>query len=396
MKTSYGRTLLTGTLIGLLAATSLAQLSGWGASESRQLLNLTTTNRLPLSLTSLGTPTAMAAGDASGYALSANGTVTAWGNNSGNQLAQPFNGSEGLAPSTIVGLPAVSRIFASSLSGFAITSAGTLWAWGYNGWGELGIGSSTNAVSPVSVGYVGANAKVIGGDSRVLVLKEDGTLWGAGYNYWWDLGLGDRAARNTFWQLPISNVRSAAFGGLRSGLASTTDGSVYTWGRYIYGETYSTPTFQPGLANIVKVAGVPGAGFALNATGTVFSWGASDGGVLGRPFNNDEEIPTAVPGLPPIINIVGARGGTVYALAQNGTVWAWGRNDYGQIGNNTVSDKYAPVQVPGLSNIGSVAVGRHFVLALAAATGGSGGGRGTITNPEVGGVTPNPSTPPAP
>ncbi len=366
MKTLSSRTFLSGTLLGLLAASGLAQVSGWGSSENLQLFNESTTNRSPLALAELGSPLSIATGSTSAYALNADGTVTAWGNNSGNQLGKAYDGAAGSAPSTVLGLPAVSKVFASSLSGFAITSTGTLWAWGYNGWGELGIGSSENALSPVAVGEVGANAKIIGGDSRVLLLKGDGTLWGAGYNYDWNLGLGDRAARNTFTQLPIANVTSAAFGGLRSGIASTADGSVYTWGRYIYGDTYPTPTQVPGLTNIVKVAGVPGAAYAIDASGTVYSWGSTDGGILGRPFVGNEEIPTPIPGLPPIAEVVGGQGGTAYALAVDGSVWAWGNGEYGQIGDGFVSDRYEPVQVPGLSSITSIAAGRNFVLAQSA------------------------------
>ncbi|RYG40282.1 hypothetical protein EON79_22850, partial [bacterium] len=302
------------------------------------------------------------AGDQSGYALYSDGTVSAWGNNSGNQLGRANNGAE--LPATILGLPPVAKIFAGGFNAYAITPSGELWGWGFNGYGELGKGAPGSTATPVSVGQVGADAKIIAGDSRTFLLKSDGTLYGAGYNYNWDFAQGDRASRTTFTQIPgISNVKSAAFGGIRAAIASTADGHVYTWGGSPYFQPYYTPTLEPGLANIVKVAATNDAAFAIDASGTVFSWGSNDNGRLGRPDIIEDYTPTAIAGLPPVADLSTSRDGTVYALAKDGSVWAWGNGYYGSIGDGASVSRTVPKLVSGLSSITSVVSGRGFVLA---------------------------------
>lgn len=361
MKTSSGRTLLSGALLGLLSVPALAQVSGWGASDNLQLLSQTNSISTPTALTSLGSPVALAAGDQSAYALYANGTVSAWGNNGGGQLGHANNGAE--LPSTVLGLPPIAKIFAGGFNAYALTPSGELWGWGFNGYGELGSGAAGSTSTPVSIGQVGADSKIIAGDSRAFLLKSDGTLYGAGYNYNWDLAQGDRGNRATFTPIPgISNVRSAAFGGVRAAIASTADGRVYTWGGSPYFAPYYTPTLEPGLSNIVKVAAVNDAAYAVDASGTVFSWGSNENGRLGRPDVIEDYTPTAIPGLPPVADLSTSRDGTVFALARDGSVWSWGNGYYGSIGDGASVSRTAPKLVTGLPSVTSIVSGRGFVL----------------------------------
>ena len=132
------------------------------------------------------------------------------------------------------------------------------------------------------------------------------------------------------------------------------DGTVYQWGHgRVIGNSY-TPILVAGLSNVVALSGGWDHALALKSNGTVWAWGQNNLGELGDGTTNSRAAPVAVCNL---INIISVSGGDWHstALASNGTVWKWGRNESGQLGlgftNTVTTPNPIPVQIPGFSNV---------------------------------------------
>ena len=155
-------------------------------------------------------------------------------------------------------------------------------------------------------------------------------------------------------------------------IALKNDSTVWTWGSNIFGQlgngtnTNSTAPVQvSGLSGVIAVSGGQ-AGYhslALKADGTVWTWGKNTEGQLGDGTLTNSNVPVQVPGLTGIIAIAGGEYHSL-ALKNDGTVWAWGRNSNGQLGNNTTTLSSQPVQVYNLTGITSIRGGRYWSMAL--------------------------------
>ena len=136
------------------------------------------------------------------------------------------------------------------------------------------------------------------------------------------------------------------------------------------GTTYDYNTTGPAqiatLSNVAAIACGRNFGLALLQNGTVMSWGENISGQLGIGNLTQQNIPVAIPSAS-LSNVKAVSGGYQFSLAlkNDGTVWAWGDNSYGQLGNNTYTGISTPAQVPGLTNIIAIATGGYHCLALA-------------------------------
>ncbi len=267
------------------------------------------------------------------------------------------------------------QINGGGLNSLTLCSNSTVMAWGYNNNGQLGIGDTNRQLSPVevhgplNVGFLtGVTALASGGDalagvSHSLALKNDGTVWAWGWNHYGQLGTGDTNARNVPVQVSnLTNVTSIAGGGFHSYVLKS-DGTVWAWGRNYHGELGIGDTISskipvqvhgPGnvgfLTNIIAIAtGGWGHSFALKSDGTVWSWGQNYFGQLGVGDTTDRYSPTQVSITG--ITAISAGGGHSLALKNDGTVWAWGYNSLDQLGDSTSIDRHAPVQVHGPGSV---------------------------------------------
>lgn len=309
----------------------------------------------------------IAASSNAGFALKTDGTVWAWGSNGYGELGNQFT-TASLPAGQVPGLVGVQAIAAGYFTGYALKPNGTVWAWGSNSAGELGNGTITYVPSaPAQVpGLTNIRAIAAGGWTG-YALKSDGTVWAWGDGASGDLGNGTTTSTSAPVQVKgLSGVQ--AIGGVGvTGYALKSDGTVWAWGDGYYGElgngttnSSSTPVQVQGLTGVQAIEGQ----YALKSDGTVWAWGGNDFGELGNGTTTDSSTPVQVQGLSSI-RAIGGDGYTGYALTSGGSVWAWGRGDFGELGNGTTTvSSSTPVQVQGLTGVDTIAGGSYDGYAL--------------------------------
>ncbi len=230
---------------------------------------------------------------------------------------------------------------------------GNLWIWGRSTFGELGVNDTTNRSTPVTTFAGGSNWKqVAGGWNHIAAIKTDGTLWVWGINDYGQLGINDGTNRCT----PVTtfaggtNWKSVAAGGYHTS-AIKTDGTLWTWGRNAYGQLGTngggnilTPvTTFAGGTNWKQVS----AGYryisAIKTDGTLWNWGGNGAGNLGINDTTDRATPVTTFAGGTNWKQVSSGGYHIAAIKTDGTLWTWGYNVYGQLGTNDTANICTPV-----------------------------------------------------
>jgi len=327
---------------------------------------------------------AIAAGASHALALKTDGTVWAWGNNQNGQLGlddkAPNLIANSIKPVQVKGLPEVQAIAASGTVSAALTLDGGVFTWGNNTFGQLGTGDTIPMRSPFEVKSLrsGVRAIVIGAYS--VALKLDGSVFTWGTNSFGTLGLGATASPDAAISIPGRIIAPGsgiiAIAGGASGshvLALKDNGTVLAWGANSAGQLGDDTTINsfepklvPGLTDVVGVAVGGSHSLARKSDGTVLAWGSNGSGQLGDGTiqASVKFVKVAVPGSIHRITSVSACANHVLALRSDGSVLAWGSNGSGQLGNGNPETQFSPVVVPGLTDVTAVACG----------VGGGGGG----------------------
>jgi alpha-tubulin suppressor-like RCC1 family protein len=282
------------------------------------------------------------------------GSVWAWGNNSDGQLGDGSVTSRS-TPVQVSGLSGIRSVAAGSSHTAALKSDGTVWTWGNNSNGQLGDGSTTLRNTPVQAGGLSGVTAVVAGSDHTVALKNDGTVWAWGNNSNGQLGDGSTTLRNT--PAPISGLSSMTAIAAGSGhtVALKSDGTVWAWGNNINGQLgdgsttqRNTPVQVSGLSSVTMTAIAAGSGHTvvLKNDGTVWAWGNNTNGQLGDGSTTQRNAPVQVSGLSSVTMMTGiaAGFGHTVALRSDGTVWTWGKNSKGQLGNGLTTDSAIPVQ----------------------------------------------------
>jgi alpha-tubulin suppressor-like RCC1 family protein len=256
---------------------------------------------------------------------------------------------------------------------FADPPAGTAFGWGVNNWGDLGDGSTlTPLPSPVPVAGLDDVTQLTSGDGFFVALHADGTVSGWGLNAYGELG--DDVDRHPVpTAIPGLHDIVEIGSGRYHVMAVDADGNVWAWGWNAMDHlgdptapSSPTPIRVPNLTNIVQVAGGAFHSVALRADGTVWSWGDNSEDELGDRSMASFTTPAQVPGLSGIVQIaVGPGGAHTLALRADGTVWGFGTNYSGELGNGETQNPGHPVQVLGLSGVTQIAAGEMHSLAVA-------------------------------
>ena len=375
---------------------------GWGANALGQLGDATFTNRLtPVTAVTLGSGSgvvAIAAGLSHAVALKADGSVWSWGSNNNGNLGNPSIVGASNVPVPVVGLGSGSGVVALTAGGnftLALKADGTVWGWGSNNNGQLGIGNIINQPVPVQVkgpGAVGVLSNIVALSAPpavngrfVLALSADGTLWAWGNNSTGQLGDGTTSNRTTPVQVTdvggsgvLSGVIAIDAGGGTNNphaLAVQTDGTVLAWGSNSNGQlgtgdtvAHAVPVPVAGLgrgSGVVAVSAGTGLSLALKSDGSVRAWGDNSSGQLGNGTFFGRPVPSAVAGMTEIRSISTAiRSNHSLAIRTDGAVVAWGNNDNGQLGTGDTANRTVAVAVPNLAGVIATAVGASHSLAL--------------------------------
>ena len=247
--------------------------------------------------------TAMSAGHGNAAALLADGTV--W--TTGDPVLLGDGSTAGRSTwGKVPTLSGITNVCVSYLNAAAVTSAGELYVWGSSNYGQLGLGNNTDVSVPTKVPGMTGVKQVSTGRFVIFVLKTDGTVWASGGNLSYQLGT-TGGGRNTFAQIAgLSSITQISGGFLQGGLALKSDGTVWAWGRNAEGQLCdgtttdsATPKQIPGLTNVKKIQGSSGVGYGLSSG---------------------------------------------FALKTDNTLWAWGTNTEGQLGDGTTTNRTTPIK----------------------------------------------------
>lgn len=375
------------TDLGTCSLDSLGGVWCWGRNDVGQVGDGTNTERLtPVPVTGLSSGVVgLSAGGSFVCALTSAGRVKCWGANSNGELG---NGSTASSSNTPVDIPELSSGVTAIASGnrhtCALMATGTMKCWGYNLYGALGDGTDTLSRTPVdvlaSVGVTLSGVTAItAGNLHTCALTTGGAAKCWGYNINGQLGDGAPTRSPTSYPVAVSGLESGVASIIGGGLhtcAVTTAGAAKCWGRNDEGQlgdgtnsSRATPADVIGLSSGVAAA-VSGPGAlhtcAVTTAGTVKCWGTSGDGRLGNGTNSGSNTPVDVVGLSNASSLaIGGRHSCARTTA--GTVTCWGRDFYGQLGDGLTTDRNTPV------------LARHPGLATASlATTALGGGTRTI------------------
>jgi uncharacterized repeat protein (TIGR02543 family) len=316
-------------------------------------------------------------------ALKSNGTIWAWGANYYGQIGTGSDADEYVAIPTQVATSSndtFKSISAGTDHTLALRTDGTLWAWGGNTEGQLGINSRVAHNVPQLVGNSAIFEIVAAGDLFSLAKKSDGTVWAWGLNDYSQLGSGTFGRSISPVQVndngQLNSVISLSVGRNHS-LALRSDSTVWGWGNNHGGRVGDVSEFlkltavQTSITDAVYISAGSQHNIAMKKDGTVWAWGqggtAQTGEGTDTIINLNRDIPVQVV----IDDVRSVKAGANHnlALKNDNTVWAWGFNLYGQIGNGTVITADSPTQVltalnSPLSGVAAIAAGESHSIAL--------------------------------
>ena len=306
-----------------------------------------------------GIVTQATAGSGYSLALKSDGTVWACGDNQVAQLVRaPGDALVDTVPRRVIGIDNVKSVAASG-SNLALKNDGTVWEWG---------------VFRLRVLFEeGTAAAVASGGTHNLALAQDGAVWAWGTNTEGQLGNGTLVESTVPVQVVgLDQVKAIAAGSYFS-VALKSDGTVWTWGSGNDGQLgnghlgrgvhSAIPVQVLGLSRIIGIAAGSGHCLAVRSDGSLWAWGRNKDGQLGNGDSVSSAVPVQVMGLDGVIAVAAGQGHSL-AVNGNGTVWAWGDNRYGQLGDGTHNNSLIPVQVADIEGVIGLGGGQYHSIAL--------------------------------
>lgn len=310
----------------------------------------------------------LAAGTGLSCAVTPDAGVACWGDNSDGALGNGTT-TDSNVPVVIPGLTGVVSVAVGGLYACALTSEGSVFCWGANFGGQLGDGTLENRTSPVKVaGVPRARAVASGNGLGTCVLSTLGEVWCVGG---FTFGTTPRRLQVSPGQ-PLNGVVSISAGG-GHGCALTVAAQVYCFGSDTTGATGpGTQTGDVKLVEAVTGATTVAAGgahsCALMPAATVMCWGENGTGQLGtgQVSATPSPTPVAVAGLSTVVDLAAGTGnGITCGVRADTTLWCWGTNSSGELGNGATSAFSAtPTQVVGLSDVRAASAGFAHTCAL--------------------------------
>lgn len=271
------------------------------------------------------------------------------------------------------------KIASGGYQTLALKSDGTVWTWGYNNYGQLGNGTTTNSNVPIQVPGLSQIVDVGAGLSFSLAVDASGNVYAWGRNNFGQLGNG--TYNNSSVPVQVSGLTGVIAVGAGQGhcLALKSNGTVYSWGYNISGQlgngTYNdniTPTQISSLSNITKIDVGYNHSAALTSNGTLYVWGYNGYGQLGNGTYNDNPTPTVLTLASGVTTTaISIRGFHAMALGSNGSLYTWGRNDYGQLGNGSTTQSNTPGVVTLAAGVTPVSIMGYYYHSMAVGSDGN-------------------------
>lgn len=342
---------------------------GWGYNNMGELGEASAIDNkifFPVVITDISNVTKISAGSGFSAAIGRDGSIYTWGLDLSGQLGDGgIYGTLHRVPTRVLGLNNVSMVKTSNTNTIALCKNGSVWIWGLNDLGQIGDGTKIDRNIPFQVNGTPYAIDIASGDRFALIVASNGSVWSWGYNAIGTLGDGTREFRN----IPVRVNNLTDIVSIEAGnnhfIALARDGTVWAcgddnWGQLGDGASHgshgtATDSLIPKkVTNLTSVKAIAAGGYhniVLKDDGTVWVWGDNSLGQLGVGNTLDySTTPVQVPGLSNIKKISASEFDTI-VLSDNGTMWGWGDNVYGQLGFklsslNNISYISSPLQIP--------------------------------------------------
>jgi alpha-tubulin suppressor-like RCC1 family protein len=394
----------------------------WGSNISGQLGDGTIVDKSsPVQVGLLTSWKQAAASSSTTAAIKTDGTLWAWGDNTHGQLGDGTIAAKS-SPIQIGSLTNWDRVYCGLFHTAAIKTDGTLWAWGNDSYGQLGDGGATEQSSPIQVGFLADWAQLSVGGAHNIGIKTDGTLWSWGLNIYGQLGDGTTIGQSSPIQVGASSDWKYVQSGFYHSAAIKTDGTLWTWGdntsghlgdgtsapksspiqigtstfwnRFATAGTGNTFAFQqsrgvvpivnggtgkttaPEAINnllpdqsgnnntVLSTDGVSASWKPISINQKLMAWGFNVYGGLGDGTTTSKSSPVSIGSPTNWMQISTSGASHSAAITLDGTLWTWGQNLYGQLGDGTSESKFAPAQVGILTDWKQVSSGNNFDIAI--------------------------------
>ncbi len=342
-----------------LAIKTDGTLWGWGLNSNQLGLGFSGNQNAPIQIGTANDWVAVSAGYNHSLALKNNGTLWTWGDGQFGALGNATFNSATWNVTQVGTANDWSQISAGKLFSLAIKTNGTLWSWGRNNTGQLGISSLVDQNIPTQIGTATDWMLIDAGDEHSLAIKTNNSMWAWGNNVSGQLGDGS----NTTSQVPIQitttfNWMEISAGGGHS-MALDVNNILWTWGNNVNGQLGDASNANSNLPiNIsfssagtvsayIKISAGEGHSLAILNDNTLWSSGLNTSGQLGLGTNTNTNVLTIV-GLLNTWDKISAGNQHSLAMETTSNLWSTGRNMEGQlgVGNNTASNNLVLVSCP--------------------------------------------------
>jgi len=308
-------------------------------------------------------------------AITSNGNLWSWGRNDYGQLGSG-DYVDRIFPTPIASdwdynvFSTIVIVSAREFHSIALKTNGTLWSWGYNGYGQLGTGDTFTTEAPIQIGVNSDWSILTAGSNHTLGLKTNLTLWAWGYNYSGQLGDGTQTDRYTPRQIGTATDWAQTTAGYWHTLVLKTSGTLWTWGYNAFGQLGDgtmidrwTPRQVGTDSDWAQVSAGQYHTLGFKTNRTLWAWGYNANGQLGDGTTDYRTTPRQI-GTATDWTQVSAGVYHTLGLKTNLTLWAWGWNEFGQLGDGTTDDRTTPRQVGTDSDWAQVDAGAWHTLGL--------------------------------
>ena len=331
----------------------------------------------PVQLSNLSGVKMVASVPSHALALKNDGTVWAWGLNYSGQLGVGDT-TPRTSPVLVPDFSGVAAVAVGATFSLAMKKDGTVWAWGSNAYGQLGQGDTAQHTSPVKVAGLSGIVAIAAGAYYSLAVTNGGAVWAWGDNACGQLGLGDRIQHNSPLRVSDFSDCIAISAGNYHTLALKNDGNVWAWGNNAWGQlglgdtiNRASPVQIPKFSSIVAISAGGNRAYtaqyyhslAVKDDGSVWAWGSNAYGQLGLTGGVCRTSPVQVPDILGCVTVLAGFYHTL-ALTNDGRVLAWGNNNYGQLGVGDMKPRVAPVQIPNVANVTAIAARSNQSIAI--------------------------------